>query len=86
MVWTSGEIYRSARGSRVLGTQADREYYALVVHSGHDSPVGRSLCRCNCGATVPSGDFLPGHEQTALQDRVRQIGTVTGHCRPLRDL
>lgn len=33
-------------------------------------------CRCGCGATVTGTDFLPGHDQTALHDRVRQIGTV----------
>jgi hypothetical protein len=33
-------------------------------------------CRCGCGDSVTGADFLPGHDQTALHDRVRQIGTV----------
>ena len=33
-------------------------------------------CRCGCGDTVTGADFLAGHDQTALHDRVRQIGTV----------
>lgn len=40
-----------------------------------DEVDGRS-CRCGCGATSMGRDFLPGHDQTALHDRVRQIGTV----------
>lgn len=33
-------------------------------------------CLCSCGGTSLGRDFLPGHDQTALHDRVRQIGTV----------
>jgi hypothetical protein len=33
-------------------------------------------CRCGCGGVVASKDFLPGHDQTALHARVKQIGTV----------
>jgi hypothetical protein len=33
-------------------------------------------CLCGCGGTSLGRDFLPGHDQTALHDRVRQIGTV----------
>lgn len=37
-----------------------------------------SPCLCRCGGSVASArpGFLPGHDQTALHDRVRQIGTV----------
>lgn len=34
------------------------------------------LCRCGCGAPSKGKEFLPGHDQTALHDRVRMIGTV----------
>lgn len=33
-------------------------------------------CLCGCGKNVAGKDFLPGHDQTALHDRVKQIGTV----------
>lgn len=33
-------------------------------------------CRCGCGANVQGRDFLTGHDQTALHDRVKRIGTV----------
>jgi hypothetical protein len=42
-----------------------------------DAPVDGNPCRCGCGGTVSSRDFLPGHDQTALHDRVKQIGTVS---------
>lgn len=34
-------------------------------------------CRCGCGGLVAGREFLSGHDQTALHDRVRQIGTVS---------
>lgn len=33
-------------------------------------------CRCRCGGYVSGRDFLPGHDQTAIHDRIRQIGSV----------
>lgn len=33
-------------------------------------------CKCECGGLVEGKDFLPGHDQTALHDRVKKIGTV----------
>lgn len=34
-------------------------------------------CRCGCGDVAPVGkDFKPGHDQTALHQRVKKIGTV----------
>lgn len=131
--WREGmsdyELYEAARGSWVLGPQADREHYALVIHDnivrqsieiervvetvndrravegkvlkpGHkvydtyvgkpspvapqrnpiryfDSPVGRKPCRCGCGKPVSAGDFAMGHDQTALHERIKQIGTVS---------
>ncbi|HYS41408.1 MAG TPA: hypothetical protein VEO01_37810 [Pseudonocardiaceae bacterium] len=125
---TDEELYEAARGSWVLGPQADREHYALVVHDGivrqaieidrlvdttggrraiegtvlapghavydtyvgkespvppqrnpiryFDSPVGHKRCRCGCGEDVPTGDFAVGHDQKALHDRVKRIGSV----------
>ena len=42
-----------------------------------DAPVDGNPCRCGCGGSVSSRDFLPGHDQTALHDRIKQIGTVS---------
>lgn len=41
-----------------------------------DDTVGAVPCRCGCGGVTERGDFLPGHDQTALHARVKQIGTV----------
>lgn len=43
----------------------------------YDAPEEQTPCLCGCGEKTPAGkDYIPGHEQTALHDRVRQIGTV----------
>jgi hypothetical protein len=34
-------------------------------------------CRCGCGGSVSGRDFLPGHDQRAIHDRINQIGTVS---------
>lgn len=49
-------------------------------------------CRCGCGGSVQGRDFLPGHDQRAIHERINQIGSVTefldwfdvvrGHRRP----
>lgn len=44
-------------------------YYKSPLDNAHP-------CRCGCGDTVTGADFKAGHDQTALHDRVRQIGTV----------
>lgn len=41
-----------------------------------DDDVDAAPCRCGCGGSVSGRDFLPGHDQTALHDRIRQIGSV----------
>lgn len=42
-----------------------------------DAPEEHAPCLCGCGGPTPAGkDFIAGHDQTALHDRVRQIGTV----------
>jgi hypothetical protein len=43
----------------------------------YDAPEDATECLCGCGRTVPAGKtYYQGHDQTALHDRVRQIGTV----------
>lgn len=41
-----------------------------------DDPAFGTLCKCGCGETVVGASYVRGHDQTALHDRVRQIGTV----------
>jgi len=42
-----------------------------------DSPFDRTNCACGCGEEVPSGrDFLPGHDQIAIHQRVKLVGGV----------
>lgn len=41
-----------------------------------DKTLDTQACRCACGGQVAGKDFLPGHDQTALHARVKQIGTV----------
>lgn len=41
-----------------------------------DDDVDTRACRCGCGEVARGKEFLPGHDQTALHDRVKQIGTV----------
>lgn len=41
-----------------------------------DDEVDGRPCMCGCRGSVSVRDFLPGHDQTALHDRVKQIGTV----------
>ncbi|MFJ8775344.1 hypothetical protein [Streptomyces microflavus] len=42
-----------------------------------DATEERTTCACGCGELTLSGkDFVPGHDQTALHERVRQLGGV----------
>ncbi|MEU9456745.1 hypothetical protein [Streptomyces sp. NPDC048277] len=42
-----------------------------------DSPFDRSLCACGCGADTLSGrNFLAGHDQRAIHDRITKVGGV----------
>ncbi len=42
-----------------------------------DAPEDHTPCLCGCGQPTPAGkDFQTGHDQTALHDRVGQIGSV----------
>jgi hypothetical protein len=47
------------------------------------SPFDKGMpCQCGCGEFAASGKpFVQGHDQTALHDRVRQIGTVAEFLR-----
>lgn len=40
-----------------------------------DSTVGG--WPCGCGEEIYAGEFVRGHEQTALHQRVAQIGTIS---------
>lgn len=43
----------------------------------YEAPEDRAACLCGCGAITPDGrDYIAGHDQTALYQRVKQIGTV----------
>jgi hypothetical protein len=85
-------IYPVERGNRSVidGTILRAGHPVYDKYVGKESPVqgmrnpvtyfdddvdGRP-CRCGCGGSVAGRDFLPGHDQTALHDRVKQIGTV----------
>lgn len=42
-----------------------------------DAPEDVTPCLCGCGESLPAGkDFVTGHDQTALYERVKQVGTV----------
>jgi hypothetical protein len=41
-----------------------------------DTTVGGWSCGCGCGAEIYSGEFVRGHKQTALHQRVAQVGTI----------
>lgn len=41
-----------------------------------DAAVGGWPCGCGCGAEIFAGEFVRGHEQTALHQRVARIGTI----------
>lgn len=40
-----------------------------------DNATGRP-CRCGCGESTAAGDFIPGHDQKAIHERIARIGTV----------
>lgn len=41
-----------------------------------DTTIGGWPCACGCGTEIHSGEYVRGHEQTALHQRVAQIGTI----------
>jgi hypothetical protein len=46
-----------------------------------ESTVGGWPCGCGCGEEIFAGEFVRGHEQTALHQRVAQIGTIAQFLR-----
>jgi hypothetical protein len=46
-----------------------------VTYVQEDEAFGRR-CGCGCGELVFEGEFVRGHDQTALHQRVAKIGTV----------
>jgi hypothetical protein len=46
-----------------------------------DAPVGGWPCGCGCGTEIYAGEFVRGHEQTALHQRVAEIGTISEFLR-----
>ena len=42
----------------------------------------QTFCACGCGApTTLSRDFLPGHDQRAIHERIARVGTVRDFLR-----
>lgn len=46
-----------------------------------DSPFDLRECACGCGEQVSRSQFVPGHDQRALHERVARIGTVAEFIR-----
>lgn len=46
-----------------------------------DDEADGQACGCGCGGYSKTRDFLPGHDQTAIHDRIRQIGSVSDFLR-----
>ena len=65
----------STRRTKVLSGQGPTSPFGDPVRY-FDSPFDAGAPRrCGCAQLVTSTDFPSGHDQTALNDRVRQIGT-----------
>jgi hypothetical protein len=64
--------------SRPLGSEPSSARLVCVRNpvTYFDSTVGGWLCGCGCGEEIFAGEFVRGHEQTALHQRVAQIGTI----------
>ncbi|MGH9127726.1 MAG: hypothetical protein ACRDY2_01885 [Acidimicrobiales bacterium] len=41
-----------------------------------DTALDRRACACGCGVVVVARDFLPGHDQRAIHERISQLGSV----------
>jgi hypothetical protein len=46
-----------------------------ITYLNETEAFGRQ-CGCGCGQVVFESDFVRGHDQTALHQRVSQIGTI----------
>lgn len=67
------------------GAQATRDHYVgKPAPNGAQqnpityfkSPLGNRECNCGCGKPINRGDFLPGHDQRAIHERIARVGTV----------
>ena len=76
---------RRALEGKVLGP-GDEVYDAFVgqpspVHARNpvnyfEAPVGHRLCKCGCGQRVALGNFVAGHDQKAIHERIAKVGSV----------
>jgi hypothetical protein len=41
-----------------------------------ESPLDNRVCACGCTTPINRGDFLPGHDQRAIHERIAKVGTV----------
>jgi hypothetical protein len=41
-----------------------------------DSRLDGRECNCGCGKPISRGEFLPGHDQRAIHERIARVGTV----------
>jgi hypothetical protein len=41
-----------------------------------ESSLDNRVCACGCGTAINRGDFLPGHDQRAIHERIAKVGTV----------
>lgn len=75
----NGEILRGGHPvyDKYVGKTSPVQGVRNPVTYFDDDDVDGQPCRCGCGGSVGGRDFLPGHDQTALHDRVKQIGTVS---------
>ncbi|MDQ3579522.1 MAG: hypothetical protein M3443_18385 [Actinomycetota bacterium] len=69
------------QGGRVYEEYLGRGTPAAVPQSRNPvgyfpSDVATWGCECGCGTQIRAGSFVTGHDQTALHERVAQIGTV----------
>lgn len=76
---------RRALVGRVLeaGHPVHDKFVSRAAPIRHRNPVGyfddvadRRACSCGCGQELPRGDFAPGHDQRAIHERIRRVGTV----------
>jgi hypothetical protein len=62
-------VYDAYVGNESRGTRNPIHYI--------ESPFDLSECRCGCGEQTRA-DFMPGHDQRAIHDRVGNFGSVAG--------
>jgi len=72
-----GDILRPCHPvfDKFIGKQSPIQGVRNPVTYFDDDLDGRP-CLCGCGNTVAGRLFLTGHDQTAIHDRIKQIGSV----------